>query len=484
MDDTPAAPVSKIWFVLIGLLAIAAAVGYHHYHPDWMANQDHRTLEVSPFSVVPFVLLLLSIAVMPLLAEKFWHSNLSKALFSFTLGGAIVGYFYWVQQTTGQHALPVLGHAMVEYIDFIVLLAALYAVAGGIAVHGSIAPTPVANTLLLLVGAALANLVGTTGASMLLIRPLLRFNKNRVRNLHVPIFFIFAVSNLGGLLTPLGDPPLFLGFLNGVDFAWTFSLWPHWLVANGCVLGIFFVWDAVCWFREPGSTQVDNAGPIRVTGLINVVFLAGILLAVLLQSKTFFKPVADALESAGVDMTGVDSLKHPWPTLVMVLMAVWSMLFTRNETRQANEFSWGAIIEVAVLFFGIFLTMVPALVLLKHHGHQFDITHPWHFFWLTGALSSVLDNAPTYMVFAAFGAGPNKTLAEFSVDSPLLLQAISAGAVFMGAMTYIGNGPNFMVKSIAESMGYRMPSFFGYVVYSGLVLLPTFVLVTWLFFWV
>jgi len=426
-----------------------------------------QTLHVAPWAVLPFLLLLLSIAVLPLVAEHWWHSNWRKALVAVLLGLPVVGYISYVAWTEQPEQWHTLEHAGFEYLDFILLLGALFTVAGGIAVQGQFRPLPIVNVGILALGAVLANIIGTTGASILLIRPFLRINHVRANRGHLPVFFIFVVSNLGGVLTPLGDPPLLLGFLNGVDFFWTLSLWPIWLVVNGCVLTIALLWDSIAYWREPDRTHFPpRHGSFVIGGSINVLFLAGILAAVLMQSEGM----------------GDFRLQRPWPNVVMIVMAGLSWLCTSRSVREHNEFTWGPIVEVAVLFVGIFATMIPALALLSQHRNDLGVTEPWQFFWFTGGLSSVLDNAPTYLAFCAIAAGESG-LRGLPLEKPLILQAISAGAVFMGANTYIGNGPNFMVKSMAESMGYRMPSFFGYMVYSLLILTPVFVLATWLFFW-
>jgi Na+/H+ antiporter NhaD/arsenite permease-like protein len=417
------------------------------------------------------VLLLLTIAVLPLLAESWWHSNRNKAIVTalFTLPAA--AFLLYLQLAEGLPTLAALAHEVGKYVAFIILLGSLYLVSGGIVLEGDLQPKPLTNTAFLAIGAILANLIGTTGASVLLIRPLLRINCQRQHTHHLPIFFIFTVSNLGGLLTPLGDPPLFLGFLHEVPFFWTLSLWRQWLVVNVIVLAVFLIWDTLAYQREtaaaitPGSSQK----PLRISGVINFLFLGGILAGVLLQ-PLFADPWG---EIAG----GV----------LMVVMGLLSLALTPARLRQANAFTWGPILEVAVLFAGIFVTMVPALELLGKHGKEFGITQPWEFFWLTGVLSAFLDNAPTYLTLATLACGSKdfSLLVEGRVpglDGPLILQAISCGAVFMGAMTYIGNGPNFMVKAIADEAGFRMPSFFGYLFYSCLILLPVFLLVTWLFF--
>jgi Na+/H+ antiporter NhaD/arsenite permease-like protein len=434
-------------------------------------------LDVPLWSAAPFVLLLLAIAVLPLVAEHFWHRNLSKALVAAVLALPVVAY---LETIGGRHALL---HEVGQYVSFIVLLGALYTVSGGIVLRGDIRARPLTNAAFLAVGAVLANLIGTTGASMLLIRPVLRINKERQNTRHLPIFFIFLVSNLGGLLTPLGDPPLFLGFLNGIDFFWTVRLWPQWLLANGLVLAVFLVWDTVAYLREPSQALAEDRAmiePLRVEGLVNVLFLAGILVAVLLHAEKVSGEVTGWVRQfypACPDLT----LRQPWGQATVAAMGLLSLLCTRRRLRQANGFTWGPIAEVAILFAGIFVTMVPALEWLRLHGHEFGVTRPWQFFWLTGGLSSFLDNAPTYMVFATLAAG-GQPLSSLQTEAPLLLAAVSCGAVFMGANTYIGNGPNFMVKAIADEAGYKMPSFFGYMLYSCVILLPIFVLVTWLFF--
>lgn len=335
--------------------------------------------------------------------------------------------------------------------------------------QGDLKGKPGTNAMFLGVGAVLANFIGTTGASMLLIRPYLRMNMSRERKSHLPIFFIFMVSNVGGLLTPLGDPPLFLGFLKGVDFFWTLRLWPEWLIVNGAVLLIFLIWDTIAYTREDESVrnrEVSAADPIQLKGLINFLFLGGVIGSVLLKSY-----LPDHLKNAFVSEG------------CMVLMAILSLIFTPKGLRAKNEYSWVPIVEVAVLFIGIFVTMAPALKLLEVHGPSMGVNQPWQFFWLTGGLSAFLDNAPTYVTFGALAAGQAN---DFSVlmqpENARLLQAISCGAVFMGALTYIGNGPNFMVKAITEEMGIRMPSFFGYMAYSVLILVPLFVGVTFIFF--
>jgi Na+/H+ antiporter NhaD/arsenite permease-like protein len=419
------------------------------------------------WSVAPFAAMLVAIAVMPLVAEHFWEHNRNKAILSVVLGVPVAA---WI----ATHDVGVVGHTLLEYGEFILLLGALFVIAGGVVVRGTLAGTPGLNAGLLAIGAVVASFVGTTGASMLLIRPILRANSVRKNVVHVVVFFIFIVSNAGGLLTPLGDPPLFLGFLRGVPFLWTLQLWPEWLLVNGALIAIFYVVDSTLFRKEDLATPGDldevavaHKVPISIAGKRNFLYLAGVV-AVLLASGTLGLPF-------GVQEGG------------MLLMVGLSWFTTRRELRRENRFIWGPIVEVAVVFFGIFCTMIPALAILNAKGSALGITTPWQFFWATGLLSSFLDNAPTYLTFAAAAsaiqgtdAADLSTLISTEVGARYLV-AISLGAVFMGANTYIGNGPNFMVKAIAEQSGVRMPGFFGYMAWSCAILLPLFGLVTWLF---
>jgi len=419
------------------------------------------------WSVGPFAVMLLAIAVMPLVAERFWEHNRNKAVLSLVLGVPVAA---WIA-TYDPHTV---GHTLVEYLEFMLLLGSLFVIAGGVVVRGTLAGTPGLNTGLLAMGAVLASLVGTTGASMLLIRPLLRANSVRRRVAHVVVFFIFVVSNGGGLLTPLGDPPLFLGFLRKVPFLWTLRLLPEWLLVNGALLAIFYVVDSTLFRREDLATPGDldelavaHQVPLSIAGKRNFLYLAGVV-GVLLVAGTYGLPF-------GVQEGG------------MLLMAGLSWFTTRRELRGENRFTWGPIVEVAVVFVGIFCTMIPALAILNARGGALGIGEPWQFFWAAGLLSSFLDNAPTYLTFAAAASAIQGTdagnLATLIVTErgASLLAAISLGSVLMGANTYIGNGPNFMVKAIAEQSGVEMPGFFGYMAWSGAVLLPLFVVVTFLF---
>ncbi|MBL8861868.1 MAG: sodium:proton antiporter [Planctomycetes bacterium] len=433
------------------------------------------------WAVAPFVLLLLSIAVLPLVAHHWWESNRNRALVSFSLG---IPFGIWVLVTFGRDGWAVLEHILLDYLSFIVLLGALYVIAGGIFVRGSLAGTPLSNTAMLAVGALLANLVGTTGASMVLIRPLLRAIRTRRQRAHVVIFFIFVVSNCGGLLTPFADPPLFLGFLKGIPFEWTLGLWKEWIVAVGVLLAVFLAVDNYVLDKEekerPGSQleEVMKHEPLGLSGAHNLVFLAAIVAVILGRGN------------------GWGNGGTPWPVgiqeALMVAIALGSWFVTKPAVREANRFSFGPINEVAILFFGIFVTMIAPLFLLAANGPKLGLSEPWQFFWATGLLSSFLDNAPTYLAFAATAAGRagispdgSRYLGEYLATGPaaaMFMTAVSCGAVFMGAMTYIGNGPNFMVKAIAESEGVKMPSFGGYMLWSGAILVPIFVVITLVFF--
>ena len=443
------------------------------------AAGERIPLDVPAWTILPFVGLLLSIALLPIFAGHFWHQNRKKAIVVaiFSAPAAI----YLLTLDAGGAAL---GHALEEYVSFVVLLGSLYIVAGGKLVERNVPPTALTNTGLLAAGAILANMIGTTGASMILIRPYLRLNRGRKHCKHVPVFFIFVVSNLGGLLTPLGDPPLFLGYLRGVDFFWTFRLWPQWLLANGLVLTVFYIWDARSWRREQAPIASSAAGHpeirIRLQGAVNLLFLGGIIMAILFQSRTVSEPVTNFLRRffACPDL----QLVWPWGECIMALMGLLSLLRTPRTLRRANSFGWGPLLEVAILFAGIFVTMVPALELLARPGLFPQLSSAFQYFWLTGILSAFLDNAPTYVAFGTVAASA-KPIGDLMTQAPHVLEAISCGAVFMGALTYIGNGPNFMVKAIAEEGGFPTPSFFGYMLYATIVLVPIFLLISFLFFW-
>ena len=436
---------------------------------------------------MPFAGLLLCIAILPLIpaTAHWWEHNRSKLTVSLVLAALVCGYY--LTRSGGFHAepgLPSLGtllHQSVieDYLPFMVLLFSLFTISGGISLTGDVPAHPSTNTGILFLGALLASLIGTTGASMVLIRPLLQINRERAHVKHTVVFFIFLVSNIGGSLLPLGDPPLFLGFLKGVPFFWTLRLWPVWSTCVGILLAVYWLLDSWWYAREdPVALLFDtsNVEPFRLQGKINLVLLAGVVLGV--------AGLVPGLAIPGTSFLVPDHLREG----VLLALAGLSMALTAKPVRQFNQFSFTAIAEVACLFIGIFITMQVPIELLHQVGPALGVTTPTHFFWATGLLSSFLDNAPTYVVFfeaaKSLPAGPGLALLSLPHGQIQghLLEAIAVGAVFMGANTYIGNGPNFLVKGIAEERGVRMPSFFGYMAYSGLILVPLFIVVTLVFF--
>lgn len=429
--------------------------------------------EVEPWAMIPFAMMLLSIAVMPLAAEKWWHSNLHKLYVSFAL--AIAAGIYLAVNGMGAELL----HQMLyDYMPFIVLLGALFIVTGGIRIEGNVAATPAANVSVLCSGFVLASFMGTTGAAMLLIRRLIEINKRRTYKTHTILFFIALVANCGGILTPLGDPPLFLLYLRGADFFWFMNLAPQWLFAGGLLMIIYYFTDRYYYAKEPAEARLKPAkgsSKIRIVGKRNILLLVGIVLTVSLVNHSYIPAMGDP--EAPVFMRFLREI-------VLVIIAVASLAVTGRGIRRANNFSWEPITEVAVLFVGIFATMTPALIYLNANAASLGLTYPWHFFYGTGALSQFLDNAPTALAFHTVATGlPHVDGVRYIADVPEpLLAAISLGAVFFGAMTYIGNGPNFMVKSIAEQSDIRMPSFFGYMAkFSLIILLPVYILTQLIF---
>ncbi|WP_137931538.1 sodium:proton antiporter [Mesorhizobium comanense] len=434
---------------------------------------------------LPFAGLLLSIATGPLLFHHVWEHHYGKIA---TLWAALVIVPLALAFGAPSATEAVLHALLTEYMSFIILLFALFTISGGILVAGNIHGTPLVNAGLLLIGALLASVIGTTGASMILIRPVIRANDARPFNAHVVVFFIFLVSNIGGSLTPLGDPPLFVGFLRGVDFFWTTTnLWRETLFTGGAVLAIFLVIDIMLHRREAGAPKIKDPTPdskVRLRGLPNLPLLAGVIGAILL-SATWKPGVSLAIHGVNLE------LQNLVRDAVILALAFVSLAVSRKEYREANGFNWGPIAEVAKLFAGIFICIVPVVAILRagHDGALAPLValvtsaqgtpNDLAYFWLTGALSSFLDNAPTYLVFFELAGGdPRHLMTEFAST----LAAISAGAVFMGANTYIGNAPNFMVYAIARQRGVTMPGFFGYMMWSGLVLIPTFLVAGWLFF--
>lgn len=458
-------------------------------------GQDGVSLgELLPlWSTIPFVGILLSIAIMPLVAPAFWHHHFGKVSAAWALIFALP--FLVVYRGEAYHEIVHI--IVVDYIPFIIVLWGLYTIGGGFVLRRQPVGTPLMNTGLLLIGTLMASWVGTTGAAMFLIRPLMRANAWRRSQQHIIIFFIFLVANIGGSLTPLGDPPLLLGFIHGVPFFWTLGLFPQMAFVVVLVLLVFFLLDSYLMKRD-GLTPPphDGGDPIKLEGAHNFFFLGGVLLLVLM-SGTVSLPSVSIL---GVLVPWQDIIRN----LGIIVMLWLSLRTTRPELRKANDFTWDPILEVAYLFAGIFITIIPALVILRAGskgvmGAFIDaVEAPWQYFWATGVLSSFLDNAPTYLTFfnTALGklhlteaqAGDFLAGAAFEGDLLLRLQsfevmltAISIGAVFMGAMTYIGNAPNFMVRSIAEENGIKMPSFFGFMAWSVTILIPIFFLVTIIF---
>ena len=436
----------------------------------------------------PFVVLLLAIAVLPVVpvVHHWWEWNSIKLLLGLVLSAVVLahygcrGYGMHGEAPGGATVLAVLEHAILrDFVPFLVLLYSLYVIAGGLQVKGDLLATPAVNTAILGVGALLASLIGTTGASMVLIRPLLQTNREREHVRHTVVFFIFLVSNIGGCLLPIGDPPLFMGYLGGVPFGWTLTLVMPWLFCVGVLLAVYYAWDVVAHRREtPGHIRDDvrHFSPLRLHGTINLLWLIGVVLAVAL--------IVPGRPLPGTDVVVVDFVREG----VLLGLLGLSLATTPRGLRKDTEFSHAAILEVGCLFFGIFLTVQVPIEILKARGAALGLTTPSHFFWATGILSSFLDNTPTYLVF--FETAKSLTLPGHAdvvglVEGAIrrdLLVAISLGAVFMGANTYIGNAPNLMVKLIAEQRRVKMPSFFGYMLYSIVVLVPLFILTSLLFF--
>jgi Na+/H+ antiporter NhaD/arsenite permease-like protein len=436
------------------------------------------------WTTLPFTGILLSIALIPLLLPRFWHRHFPKVSALWAIVFAVPFIFFFREK-----ALHEIAHIiLIDYVPFILLLWALFTVSGGIYVRGTLKGTPAVNTTVLLIGTLLASVIGTTGASMLLIRPILRSNAWRIHKVHTIVFFIFLVSNIGGSLTPLGDPPLFLGFLHGVPFFWTMHIFPEMAVASVTLLLSYFALDSHYYKRE-NKTAIpeEEFEPLKIEGGRNFIFLAGIIGAVLFSGSVRLGDV----NILGIHQTTENLIKDA----VLILMGLASLGFTAEEIRKNNDFGWAPMLEVAYLFAGIFITIIPALAILKAgekgalHWLIKAIDSPAQYFWAVGILSSFLDNAPTYLTFfnsmlGKFYPGMLEpaAVALLIVEKIPYLAAISVGAVFMGANTYIGNAPNFMVKSIAEEAGVKMPSFFGYMAYSVCILLPIFGLVTLIFF--
>jgi len=454
--------------------------------PAYAAGPDSPAIDgrhLGLLWILPFAGILLAIAIMPLAAPRFWHHHFGKV----SAGWAMMVILpFAVLHGVPTAAYEIIHLMLLDYIPFIVLLAALFTVTGGIHIKGNMHGSPSMNTALLAIGTVLAGWMGTTGASMLLIRAVIRANDDRKHKTHVFVFFIFLVSNIGGTLTPLGDPPLFLGFLKGVSFFWpTTHLFGEMLFCTIMLLALFYGLDAY-WYRKEGRIKPDPTpeSPVRIEGGANIILLTAIV-GVVLASGTW---------NPGVHFTVFHvtlELQHVLRDLCLIAICILSLKLTSRRVRSENSFSWGPMVEVAKLFVGIFITIAPAIAILKagKDGALAPlvalVTNPdgqpnniWYF-WLTGVLSSFLDNAPTYLVFFNLAGGDANVLMGALAST---LAAISCGAVFMGANSYIGNAPNFMVKAVVEESGIRMPSFFGYMAWSCSILVPLFVLLTVLFF--
>lgn len=425
--------------------------------------------QVSAWLLIPFVLMLLSIAIGPVVAGHWWEKNVNKLIVALVLGIPTAGIL--LAQGFGHE----LEHQMVfDYIPFVTLLCGLFTVTGGIRLSGDIRATPAVNTLFLAVGAILASLMGTTGAAMLLIRPLLETNKQRKRTVYTVLFFIAIVANAGGLLTPLGDPPLFLLYLRGAPFTWFLHLAPESMIIDAVLLITYYFFDRYNYAHErPQDIARDNVQvePLKIEGGINFLWLLGIVASVAFLNEQYIPLMKQS---------------DYWKFLregAIVLMMLLSLATTRRTLRQANRFTWEPILEVAFLFIGIFITMTPALLYLQANAPSLGLHSPLQFFFATGALSGFLDNAPTALAFHSVAQGLPAADVPYVAGIPeVLLKAISMGAVLFGSMTYIGNGPNFMVKAIAEAEGIKMPSFFAYMYkFSLIILLPLFAIIGFLF---
>ena len=441
----------------------------------------------SAWSMIPFGIMLLMIAIGPLVAEKFWEKNMNKLIVSLVLGvPTAVCLIIGGMMHELEHQL------LYDYVPFIILLLALFVITGGIHLSGDIKAKPWINTTFLGVGWLLASIMGTTGAAMLLIRPVIATNQQRKYTTHTILFFIALVANCGGLLTPLGDPPLFMLFLRGASFSWFMHLAPEWTVTGLILLAIYFAMDTYFYRKEAWtalSADAREKQPLRLQGNINFLFLIGVVLSVAFINEGTIPQMG--AEDAPI---WVKFMRE----IVLVSLMFFSLHYTNKKVRyEDNKFTWEPIIEVAVLFLGIFTTMTPALAYLKAHAADLGFTTPWQFYYATGLLSSFLDNTPTAVAFHGVASGLPESLAaagagivdgvvegtSFVAGIPeVLLKAISLGAVMFGAMTYIGNGPNFMVKAIAEENNIKMPSFFGYMIkFSLIILLPVYIIVQLIF---
>ncbi|MCL4547406.1 MAG: sodium:proton antiporter [Bacteroidetes bacterium] len=426
-------------------------------------------MSIPLLSLLPFVLILLAIAILPLYWNHRWEQNKNKLIIASILSLPII--LFLVMNGLGHRLLETL---FFDYIPFIVLLAALFIITGGIHLSGDIEAKPLINLTFLSIGAILASIMGTTGAAMLLIRPIIQTNKEREFKVHTILFFIAVVANCGGLLTPIGDPPLFMLYLRGVPFTWFLKLLPEWLFANGLLLLIYFIVDSYYYKKEKRINIISDkimVRSIKVNGGINFVWLAGVILSIAFLNQQY------------IDIIHMNEYYKFIREVVIIFMAVFSLILTPRRLRKLNNFSWAPIEEVAYLFFGIFITMIPCLLYLESNAKSLGVNSAFHFFYATGALSGILDNTPTAVTFYSLAHGLGIHSSEIVAGIPGdLLKAISLGAVFFGSITYIGNAPNFMVKAIAEDNNITMPDFISYILkFSLVVLLPIFILVQLIF---
>ncbi len=430
---------------------------------------ETHSISIPLLSLLPFVLMLLSIAIFPLFWNHFWEKNSNKLIIAIIL--SIPAAIYLLSANLGDHLYETM---VFDYVPFLILLGSLFTITGGIYLSGDIQANPSVNTLFLGIGAVLASFMGTTGAAMLLIRPVIQTNKERQFKIHTILFFIGIVANCGGLLTPLGDPPLFMMYLRGAPFTWFLKLFPEWFITNSILLLIYYFIDSYYYRKEPISSlkrDMTNISPIKLEGKLNFLLLVGVVLSVAFLNEQYLHFIE----------------KNEYYKFIregaIISMAILSLLFTPKLLRQSNNFTWEPIKEVAYLFFGIFITMVPCLLYLKTNTHYLGVTLPHQFYYYTGLLSSFLDNTPTAVTFHSLALGLGINAGNIVAGIPEeLLKAISTSAVFFGSMTYIGNGPNFMIKAVAEESNIKMPSFFAYMYkFSLIVLLPIFIIIQLLF---
>jgi Na+/H+ antiporter NhaD/arsenite permease-like protein len=427
-------------------------------------------MEIPLISIIPFVLLLFAIALFPLFGNHFWEKNNNKLIIATILSIPVIVYLL-----SAGLSYKLFETILFDYIPFIILLGALFTITGGIFLTGDIEAKPSINTLFLGAGAILASIMGTTGAAMLLIRPVIQTNKERHFKVHTILFFIGIVANCGGLLTPLGDPPLFMMYLRGAPFTWFFNFLTEWIITNSLLLLFYFLTDLYFYKKEPVKAIIKDKTdihPLQLFGKINFLWLAGVIIAVAFLNEQYL-PVIKSNHYYKFIREGI-----------IILLAFLSLEFTKKEIRNSNNFTWAPIQEVAYLFFGIFITMVPCILYLEQNAESFGIKSPLQFYYYTGLLSSFLDNTPTAVTFHSLALGLEFNSPKMIAGIPEeLLKAICLGAVFLGSITYIGNGPNFMVKSIAEENWIKMPHFFSYMIkFSLIILLPIFVIVQFIIF--